>query len=499
MILRFLTALIIVSATYSTVSAQPGDFLEVEEVVVKALQQNLSLRIEGIQVLNAKEEIIVQEAEFDTTVFASGNQRGTRSAEYGELEGDRTHSGLVRAGISKTINSGAEVQLTTNYARNSSSRSSLILNPAHTSDLSMSLRQPLLEGAGSGINLIPLEQAGIDALRADLFLRETALQIMEATEFSYWDLSYAYEVKKVREASLEVAEKLLEENQAREGVGLATNIDVLQSRVFLATSGEAVISAEALVDTSQDRLFRQMGSTDYPESYVAVTPLPDLSSEEIGSSTSLNTILANNPNYLRQRLNIDAWELSVKSSRNRILPQVDLTAGVGFSGLDESLLDSYGNSLDRDGYDWTAGIEFRIPWGQRSDKARHQQTRNNWFREKLRLEDIEQDLKVINRSNWRNWVTGVERVKAAKLSLSLAREQFDRERTKYESGLATFRELLQAREDQDEANLRFLSAILDAVKAQIINKALDASLPLRYSLSWETMNNLIAPQPELAP
>ncbi|MCZ6674875.1 MAG: TolC family protein [Verrucomicrobia bacterium] len=484
----------------STAGAQTLEFLDVKEAVILSLQQNLSLRIEGVQLLNSQEEIIIQKSEFDTTLFASGTQRGSRSADYGEfIGGNQTHNSMVRAGVSKYLNSGAEVQVTTNYARNSSGGSSQILNPAHTSDVGLSLRQPLLEGRGSEYNLIPLLQAGIEAKRAELFLKRTALQIMEVAESAYWDLAYAREVQKVRIASLEVAEKLLEENEERERVGLATNIDVLQSQVFLATSREAVISADALIDSSQDRLFRQMGSNNYPESSVPISPLPDISTEEIGTSTALPTILANNPNYLQQQLNIESWELSVKSRRNSTLPRVDLIAGIGFSGLDDGLIDSYGNTLELDGYDWSAGIEFSVPWGQRSDKARYQQTRNNLYREQLVLEDIGQDIKVINRSNWRNWVTGIERVKAAKLSLDLAIEQFDRERTKYESGLATFRELLQAREDQDEANLRYLNSILGAINAQIINMALDASLPQRYGLSWETTANLIYPLEETNP
>ena len=52
-----------------------------------------------------------------------------------------------------------------------------------------------------------------------------------------------------------------------------------------------------------------------------------------------------------------------------MLPSVDLVAGLGFSGLDDSLIDSYGNTLERDGYDWTAGIEFSIPWGQRKGQS----------------------------------------------------------------------------------------------------------------------------------
>ncbi len=477
-------------------TVHPQDTLEVKEVVVRSLRENLRLRIDGIELLIANDDITIQESIFDTNVFASGSQRGSRSPCYNNPDGIRSHNSVIRAGVSKYLNSGAELQVTTNYARNSSGISTHTLNPAHTSDLSVSLRQPLFEGQGADINLIPIRTAEIDAVRAELFLKGTALQIMELSESAYWDLAYAHEVKKVRTASLEVAKKLLEENTERERVGLATNIDVLQSQVFLATSEEAVISAKALIDNSQDRLFRQMGSEDYPEDYVSVEPLPDISTEEVGLPTSLPAILANNPDYLQQRLNIDIWELLVKSNKNSVLPTVDLIAGMGYSGLDDSLLDSYGNTLERDGYDWTAGIEFRIPWGQRSDKARYQQSRNGLYREQLRLSDIEQDIKVISRSNWRDWVTGVERVKAAKLSLELATEQFDRERSKYESGLATFRELLQAREDQDEANLRLLSSILDAVKAKITNMALDASLPQRYNLSWETASTLINPVPE---
>ena len=483
-------ALFLLSAT---AYAQPAEFLDVKVAVIRSLQENLQLKIEGITVLNAEEDITIRSSDFDTNFFASGTQRGSRGAGSRSFEGISSHSSLVRTGVSKFLNSGAEVQVTTNYARSSTGSSSQILNPAHTSDLSMSLRQPLLEGRGTEINLIPLQQAQIDARRAELFLKDSAIQQMEITEASYWDLAFAHEVQKVRTASLEVAQKLLEENMERERVGLATNIDVLQSQVFLATSEEAVITADALIENSQDRLFRQMGSDEYPEHYVSVSPLPDILSQEIGTSTAMPTILANNPNFLQQRMNIEVWELFVKSSKNATRPNVDLTAGLGFSGLDDSLLDSYGNTLERDGYDWTAGVEFRIPWGQRGDKARYQKTKNNLYREQLQLADIEQDLRVINRSNWRNWTTGVERVKAAKLSLTLATEQFDRERSKYESGLATFRELLQAREDQDEANLRYLSSILDAVKAQIINMALDASLPRRYGLSWETAHELMVP------
>ena len=442
-----------------------------------------------------REQIEVQESQFDTALFASAIQRGSRSASWGGIgNGISNRRSLMRAGVSRLLNTGAEVELSTNYQRNSLSDSISALDPAHSSDLSMSLRQPLLQGFGSEINLIPIQQAEIAYLRAELFLKTTALDTMSETEGAYWDLAYAHEVKKVRTASLEVAEQLLEENRERERVGLATNIEVLQSEAYLATRREAIITADAQIENSQDALFRRMGSTEYPEGLITVNPLPNISGQPIGARPSLTTILANNPAYLNQQLNVQTVELAAKSSRNSTFPQVDLIAGLGFSGLDDEPIDSYGNTLQRDGYDWTAGVEFRVPWGQRGDKARRQQALNLVRREEIRLEDLKQDFEIANRNRWRAWESGVARVEAAKVSLELFSQQFEREQTKYQSGLSTFRELLESQEDFDEANLRFLNAILDAIKAKIGIMALDVSLPLRYNLAWETTESLIAPE-----
>ena len=309
---------------------QDAAFLSVNEAVIRSIQQNLNLRIEGMSVLIAREQIEVQEAQFDTILFASAIQRGSRSPTWdGAGDGISNHRSSVRAGASRLLNTGAEVELSTNYLLANRDESRSYSHLSHASDLSMSLRQPLLKGFGSNINLIPLQQAEIAYQQAELFLKGAALDTMSATESAYWDLAYAYEVKKVSAASLEVAEQLLEENRERERVGLATNIEVLQAEASLATRREAIITADALIENSQDTLFRRMGSAEYPEGLIAVNPLPDFTGEPIGTRPSLTTILANNPTYLNQQLNIHIAELTAKSSRNATYPNVDIVAGGG--------------------------------------------------------------------------------------------------------------------------------------------------------------------------
>lgn len=239
----------------------------------------------------------------------------------------------------------ADLEVSTNYLHQSSQPGSLLLNPSHASDVPVFLRQPLLRGAGIEQNLIPVEQARIEARRAELVLQLVAMSIMSGTEFAYRDLAYANEIRKVTDASLEVAEKLLEANQERERVGLATNIEVLQARVFVATNQEGVISADALIKNSQDFLIRQMGLVDYPDAFVEVDTLPDLSTEETGHPTAWPTILAHSPDYQQQAL------------------------------------------------------MFSIPRGQRRDKAIQQQTENNLRRQKIILEDFRREIQVLNRTS----------------------------------------------------------------------------------------------------
>ena len=60
-----------------------------------------------------------------------------------------------------------------------------ILNPAHTSDLSMSLRQPLLRDAGSEVNLLTLLNAQLIAEKTELDLKNAAMHLMGDTESAH--------------------------------------------------------------------------------------------------------------------------------------------------------------------------------------------------------------------------------------------------------------------------------------------------------------------------
>ena len=132
-------------------------------------------------------------------------------------------------------------------------------NPAYTSDITVSVTQPLLRGAGTAVTTATLNRARIGQQRAGFDFKARALDIVQQTEGDYYNLVYAREQLSVFRVSLALANRLLEEAQAKKTVGTATDIDVLQAQVGVANARSNVISGEKSVKDTGDALLAIIG------------------------------------------------------------------------------------------------------------------------------------------------------------------------------------------------------------------------------------------------
>ena len=56
-------------------------------------------------------------------------------------------------------------------------------------------------------------------------------------------------------------------------------------------------------------------------------------------------------------------------AEDTVRPELDFVAGLRYSGRDSDGPDSFRGAYKQDGYSWNAGLEFRIPWGNRGSRA----------------------------------------------------------------------------------------------------------------------------------
>jgi outer membrane protein TolC len=106
-------------------------------------------------------------------------------------------------------------------------------------------------------------------------------------------------------------------------------------------------------------------------------------------------------------------------------------------------------------------------------------------REKLHLQQIEQNILVQVRSAVRAVQTSQEGARIASLNTELSRREYDTEKARYEAGLSTFRRVQEAKEDWDSAAVDELQSKVDLSNAISDLSRLEGSSLLRYDVKLD--------------
>jgi len=502
---RILTFIALILLITSGLHGASGE-ISLREAIASALEHNLGLRISTYAPANALDSVEIEEAQFDPELFGNASLQERRSAASGsKLDSasvPQSENRRTRAGVDKRFATGATATVDSSISR-SASNNNAARNPDYGSDVGLSIRQPLLQGAWTTVNLAPLARAKVNAERSLFELRSDILDLLLQTEIAYWDLAYARADRGLIASSLELAENLLEENRERERLGLVTPLEVLQAEAEVLNQQENIIQAERRIEDSEDTLRRAMGRTDFIREIkdgVYVSALP----ETLGPLRPLDAVVVDT---VRNDADAQAQERRIEVERiNRILAEdatraeLDLTGGVTYLGRDSDGETAYRGAYNADGYDWNVGLEVRMPWGFREARARARQAGRNEEQATLRLYDIKQEKALAARNAWRSANTGLKRIEVTRTALRLNAEAFEQERARYGSGLVAYRSVLEAQRDFDQARSNYLASVIETLRAVVRLSRVDGTLLSRNGLDWDAVEpytQVTAPTVEL--
>lgn len=446
----------------------PADLppLTLEETVARALSLNYELEIQRFASLNAVEDVGIAQASFDPTFQLSASNTFNQSVSSQVVNsegillpnpGNRSETFNTRLGVSRRISSGATMGASTRLDRNDRDPAGAALNPAYTSDVSLTIRQPLLRNAGSTVTLASLERARLGVERAELDFRRNVLALIRNVEAAYYNLAFARGQLDVRAFTLSVSEKLLEENRARRDTGVATDLDVLQAEVGVANARRNLLLSQQSVRDREDSLLQLIDREALDQALGPVELGPD---PEIALSVERThaRVRDSQPELASARLLVDQLRLDSDAARRNRLPDLSVGAALGFNGRDSSFSRSTGEALEGDGYSWQLDFTLTVPWGLRAENARYRQSLNALSREQLRLLQLDQDVLVQVRAAVRAVETNVESLRLATLSANLNERQFELEKARYDSGLSTFRRVQESQQELDTARVNELQA-----------------------------------------
>lgn len=473
--------------------------LTLEECVARALGKNFDLQVQQFTTDSAKESVSIAKATYEPTFSLSSSIGQAKSATQStstiiDANGNaqvvvqpssRSETSDIRAGVSQKIVTGATVSASTSIDRSKRTPASSLLNPAYDSDVTLSVSQPLLKGGGLAANRAALQRSKLGLERAQLDFKAAVLDVVRNVEAAYFNLGFAREQLAVRRFSLEVAQRLLDENRDRRTSGVSTDLDVLQAEVGVANARRNILTAEQTVRDREDALLALIGQFEFTSSLGSIA-FGDFAVPAVSFDRSYAKALANSPDFASTRASIEQLKLDTLVAKNNARPSVALGGAVGLNHRDDSWGDAGQEAFSRDGYSWQADLSISMPWGLRADKARLSQARLSQTREELRLRQIDQNLLVDVRAAVRAVETNAESVTISSKATELSQRQYELEEARFKAGVSTFRRVQEAQEDWDSARISELQARINLRIALADLARLEASSLEHYKIALQT-------------
>ncbi len=394
-------------------------------------------------------------------------------------------------GYRQAFSTGTTIEAGFTGIRNRSTNFFSSLVPAINTNWSVQLRQNLLEGFGRALADYQIEIArnNLDITEQDF--KKSLIETVFAVQDAFWELQFALEDIQVKQKSAELAQTILEQNQARFEVGSAARLQVVEAEAELASRSEELIRARFEYRRTQDRLVSLISTYDDPREFageivpadpvVAPPPVPD-SFERLQAVSR-----EQNPDLQRADLELANQGVDLELSRDRLKPTLDLVLGYQQYGLGGTqvirdfsqgfinppivaivpggLGDSLSQLFSSDFYGYTIGVDFRIPILNTQARAENAAAQIGYDRLELRKSSLDQSISLEIRDALTQIEMNEARQEAAGATVRLAQERLDGEEAKFEVGLGTTRELIEAQRDLVQAQTVLLRARVDLIKS----------------------------------
>jgi len=397
-------------------------------------------------------------------------------------------TGLANFSYTQGFGSGTLMTVGFNNDRITSDSHFNVLSPELDSSFRLTVRQHLLAGFGFGPNLRFVHIARNNREISDVAFRGQVIATVSQIQNIYWDLVNAYEDVKVKERSLELAEKTLSDDREQVKIGAIAPMEVMK-----AESEESARSQDLLLSQNglqlQELLVKNAITRDLSDPVLAsasVVPTDTMIISEREPVTPIQDLIsdaqAHRPELAEARMDLSNREITRKAAANALRPALDLVAWYGTYSLAGVQNGAYAGTplcnnppcqpLAPSGYsnafsdlfknnspDYAVGLNLTIPLRNRGAQADQIRSQLEYRQAQLHLQQLQNQIGIEVRNAQFALLQNRSRVEAARKARDLALQTFDVEQKKKALGASTSNLVLQADRDLAQAESNFVEAM----------------------------------------
>src|SRR5688572_11382277 len=468
--------------------------LRLEEAVSLALEKNLDIQVAKLEPQSVDFLVAGFRNQFLPVLNSQVGQREQFQLPTRTLSGgDRVNQGTTtyNTSIAQEVPffGGSYTVAWTNQRVASSDRLAT-RNPLYTTGLVGTYVQPLLRGFKID-NL--RQQLEINLVNRDISeesARATVTQTVANVRNAYWDLVFAQSAVDVAVRATELADKLVQDNQARVEVGTLAPLDIVQAQAEAATRRQNLAAAEATAQTAELALKRYIVSgTDDPLWRQTLRPvdLPSLAPPPADVEGAVRRALEERTDIINARKGLNSSDINIRYFKDQTMPALDATVSYGAQGLGGPELVRSGSGLDSpvgsilpgnyfdalsilrnlDYPNWNFNVTLSYPLFASQATAQHARARlqRNQAVTRIRALEVQIAAEVANAAL--TVQSNLKRVEAATAARELALKRLEAEQSRFEVGMTTNFFVVQAQRDLRDAQNTELRALADYRKSLV--------------------------------
>jgi outer membrane protein TolC len=435
---------------------------------------------------------------------------------------------LSNFGITKGFLTGSSLTVGLNNTGLQGNNPRNDFNPSTTSSLAITFTQHLLQGFGTAVNSRQIHIAKNNREVSDLTLKLQVETTVAAVMELYWDLVAFRDAVQVAQDALAASNKLLENNRKQVEVGTLASIEVVRAQAEIASSEQALLAAQTRVLQQETILKTAISRTGVTNPLLAaahiiptdrivipeqepITPLQDLTAQA----------LASRPELTQSRIQLQNQELTLRGTKNGLLPTLDLVASTSNGALagdpnplpalpgsphsnNPYFIGGYGTVLSqlfsRNFPNYAVGLNLNIPIRNRAAQAQLANDQLTYRQQQMVLQRLENQVRV----DVQNAQIGVSNARAqmvaAQKAQVLQQQTLDAEQKKLDLGASTTYNVILAERDLVTALSNTVAAEAAYAKARVELDRATGQILYNHNISMaEAVKGVVARPPSPIP
>src|SRR5437660_4437222 len=308
--------------------------LSLNDAIRKALLNNNDIEVARDDVRFAEQQLRslqgVYEPIFSVTPQIIQNITPQQSSLGGSGSTGKTKTTIfnLSPSITKSFEKGGGTY-TLSFANShvNTSNSFSLINPYYSSNLSLTINQPLMRNRSidSNRHLIRIQKKHLEQTDSDF--RQRTIQIISQVQAAYWNLVFALRNQQNQLDSLNLARQNMRNIEAQIAAGAKAPLDRAQVQTDIATREANLYTATQQVSVSENTLkqlmLRDPQSPDWSAQLMPTdTPLFDMA--PVNLSAALDDAHKNRTELHRLSLQKDINAVDLQYFKNQTLPQMDI-------------------------------------------------------------------------------------------------------------------------------------------------------------------------------